>query len=406
MAPTNYKRPKAIFTKKMVEQAEKELIELGLENSLGRRHATLDDITVNNVLYINRDAKKVKKSVFDDLKDEASVNPKKFNKVAEVTIEDFVEKILPTATNIELMMENKHSANLMSLVAPQDSDAPTMFKWDNNFSWSYNGDITDSMKENVKAAGGKVDGALRFSIQWNETGEDNQDLDAHCDVPGGGLIYYGNKRCGGGQLDVDIQSPGRSIAVENITWDRESDIKEGRYGFKVHNFSGTNRRGFRAEIEYNGEVHSFDYPNGIRTKDTIIVAEIKYSKANGIEFISSLGSTITSKEIWNIKSNSFVKVNSMMYSPNYWDNQNGAGNKHFFFFLEGCKSDTPPRGFYNEFLKDSLMPHKRVFEALGGKMRVEESDNQLSGVGFSTTKRNSVIAKVDGHICRVIKINF
>lgn len=51
VAPANYKRPKAIFTKKMVEEAQKKIVDLGFENSLGRRYATLDDITVNNILF-------------------------------------------------------------------------------------------------------------------------------------------------------------------------------------------------------------------------------------------------------------------------------------------------------------------------------------------------------------------
>jgi len=58
MAPSNYKRPKGLFTKKMVEAAESKIKVLGHEDSLGRRHATIEDITVNNVLFVDRAAKK------------------------------------------------------------------------------------------------------------------------------------------------------------------------------------------------------------------------------------------------------------------------------------------------------------------------------------------------------------
>ena len=44
VAPTNYKRPKAIFTQKMVEDAQKKITELGYSDSLSRRFATLDEI--------------------------------------------------------------------------------------------------------------------------------------------------------------------------------------------------------------------------------------------------------------------------------------------------------------------------------------------------------------------------
>lgn len=56
VAPTNYKRPKAIYTKKMLENAKQTISDLGYLSSLGRRFATLDDITVNNILFANRNA--------------------------------------------------------------------------------------------------------------------------------------------------------------------------------------------------------------------------------------------------------------------------------------------------------------------------------------------------------------
>lgn len=58
VAPANYKRPKAIFTKRMLEEAKKTIEELGYMDSLARRFATLDDITVNNILFSNKDAAK------------------------------------------------------------------------------------------------------------------------------------------------------------------------------------------------------------------------------------------------------------------------------------------------------------------------------------------------------------
>ena len=46
VAPANYKRPKAIFTKKMLEDAKKTITELGYMESLQRRFANLNDINL------------------------------------------------------------------------------------------------------------------------------------------------------------------------------------------------------------------------------------------------------------------------------------------------------------------------------------------------------------------------
>jgi hypothetical protein len=94
-----------------------------------------------------------------------------------------------------------------------------------------------------------------------------------------------------------------------------------------------------------------------------------------------------------------------MMSPNYW-NGTGIGNKHYFFMLNGCKNDGSARGFFNEFLRSDLDADRKVFEIVGSKMKAAESDEQLSGLGFSSTQRNSVLCRVNGSFTRVIKLVF
>ena len=416
-APANYKRPKAIFTKKMLEDAKKTITELGYMDSLKRRFANLNDITVNNVLFSNKDA--VKRmigtdDIFGQMEKDIVVNPKKFSKVEEISAQNFIDKVLPTAKEIEVFVENKHEKNFVSMIAPVNSDAKTMFKWNNGLSWAYSGNITDSdMKQNVKAAGGNVDGMLRFSIQWNEYGKDNYDLDAHCIEPDGNEIYFSNCRKPNsskmsGQLDVDIVHPNGNVAVENITWQDLSKMKTGTYRFFVHQYSGAVKHGFRAEVEFNDEIYSFDYNNPMRLGEKVQVAEVILDENGNFSIKEKLSgnSSISSREIWNVNTNQFIPVSVISYSPNYFDNQDKIGHRHLFFFLKNCVNNEEPNGYYNEFLKSDLEKHKRVFEALGAKCHVEDTDDQLSGIGFSMTRRADLIVKVKGATERVMKIKF
>jgi len=409
VAPTNYKRPKAIFTKMMIQSAQKTVKELGFEASLGRRFAVLEDITVPNTLFANRSATKIMTGdVFEEMAAEMPDGPKNLSKVEEIDIRTFVEQVLPKATSISALLENKHEKNMVSLIAPKDIGSKTMFKWNNNFSWAYSGNITDSMKERVKSAGGKTDGVLRFSIQWNDDADTPDDLDAHCYEPRGNLIYFSNMRNQntGGHLDVDITHPHKEVAVENITWPSLRRMEQGRYVFLVHNYASRGgRAGFSAEIEFDGNIYSFEYPRPLRQGQKVNVAEVHFD-GKAFTLKGLLKSQHSSKEIWGLSSNKFHPVTVASFSPNYWDKQDEIGHRHLFFFLDKCENPESPNGFFNEFLNQNLMEHKRVFEALGAKMRVDDSSNQLSGLGFSMTKRAQLVVKVTGTFERMLKVNF
>ncbi len=408
VAPANYKRPSALISKGMIEQAKAKLVELGLNSALERRYATLEDITINNILFADRAAREViNGDVFDDLVAATTSKPKDLDKIQEVTIERFLAEILPRAQSLELLLENRHASRFVSLIAPVDPTAGALFKWDNNFSWSYVGELADSIRERVKKAGGNVTGDLCCRLSWSNY----DDLDLHMHEPDGEHIYYGHRRSDstGGRLDVDMNaSSGQTREpVENIFYGDRHKMREGTYTLSVHQYTRRESTdiGFEVEIDYLGTLHHFAYTKPMRKGETVNVAKINYSHRAGATLLESLPRASASRELWGLPSESFHRVTTVMLSPNYWDSQ-GVGNRHYFFMLEGCKNDSSARGFFNEFLKSELDPHRKVFEVVGSKMKVPDADNQLSGIGFSSTQKNTLVCRVKGSFTRTIKIVF
>jgi len=184
-------------------------------------------------------------------------------------------------------------------------------------------------------------------------------------------------------------------------------MAEGVYQVVVHNYCKRESVdvGFEVEVDFMGEVYHFAYDKAVPNGARITVAEISYSKANGIHITTSLPYVQPTKNVWNVQTGAFQKVNVIMNSPNYWGGR-GVGNKHYFFMLNDCLNDGTARGFFNEFLNEDLNKHRKVLEIVGSKMKTQESDKQLSGLGFSSTQRDSIICRVSGSFSRLLKVMF
>ena len=110
-------------------------------------------------------------------------------------------------------------------------------------------------------------------------------------------------------------------------------------------------------------------------------------------------------------------INHYAYSDDFdpWSEVGGGAKNQFLQFvsfsntysmLKDCVNDEEPNGFYNEQLRSDLNPHRRVLEMLGSKAHVNATPDQLSGLGFSSTKKAELVVKVQGATERLLKIVF
>ena len=406
--PANYMKASAPITKRQIEEAQKFVEENGYVESFNRRFATIEDIKASEILHINSGKGELKEvSIFDSIKSTSTRHKKaEFDKVEEVSIDTFMKDILPTCTSVEAYLENRFEGNMVSLTTSKVKESKPIFKWTNNYSWTFNGNLAGKsmIKENVKSAGGKIDGLLRCSLQWND--EDTKgivDFDLHCQESDGSHIYYSDKRSGvtKGWLDVDMIRPSK-IGIENITW--QNKLPDMKYKFFVKNFDGSSNTGFKVEIEFDGNVFNYHYQNPVASKQNIEVATVTV-KNGVISIIHHLPESSNSKEIYGLSTNEFHKINLICLSPNHWD-ENNVGNKHYFFMLNECKCPTSIRSFHAENLIPELAQHRKVLEVLGNSTMISHADKQLSGLGFNATVHDELIVRLQGSFKRVIKIKF
>jgi hypothetical protein len=283
------------------------------------------------------------------------------------------------------------------LIAPVHPEANSLFSWDNNISWTYRNNLTDSVSQKVRDKGGNADDIrLRISLEWYNF----DDLDLHVIEPTGNEIWFRNPRSStGGFLDIDEnRSPNTRTPVENIAWSKNSKPKQGAYSVGVNQWTLRENQdvGFMAQITDGVKTYNYKYDRKVRQGETVDAATFEYSHEHGIINPSS-DLRLVQNDVDN--AGTFQRVDMLMFSPNYWESN--LGNKHLFFILKGMKTETELMPFFNEYLKPEMREHRKYIESLITKLMVQPIEDQLTGIGFSLTRQHTIIVKVNNRVMQV-----
>jgi len=386
VAPENYRQPKTtIVTSTQINQCETALKDMGYDNfTEGFAFAEPQDISVLDVLWTNRKVTKTGKLsdlLVENIKP-STINNKNMTKISFV---DFLN-LLKTTKEIEI------DDTLEKVVLIKDKFNEPVFAWNNHINFCYQTGLadTDMVSQKVKAKGGNIDAKIRFSLYW----ENLDDLDLHLEN-NNCHIYWDHQDDSNTsfQLDIDmnVSSPVRG-AVENIFTKRINKNKDIDQEFTVYvrNFrQRENPQKCLLNVYYNNKlIKQYNFKN---PEDSKIIKLLKYkiTKDEKLEFIWS-NKQVEKKVQLETK---FVKVDTVLLSPNYWEN--GKGNKHIFFLKKGKNIELTNLRPYNiEQLRPELIKYKKVLQLLSRKIEIKGKP-QLTGYGTSFSKKRKLLIKIN-----------
>lgn len=412
VAPHNYKRTTAVVTPRMIDAARKKVEDLGISDALSRRLALVEDIPVSAVRYSQAAARKVNPTPFDCLLESTRTLTTDIKGSVNMTIEEFMEKVIPTTQKLEMLVNPSDRSRIVTLTTAVDPEAPALFGWGNPFAWAYAGDVTDSVKQRVKTAGGMVDGDVRISLEWF----DYDDLDLSMTLPFGTRerkVFFGHKKaCNGNiQLDVDMNIHAETQKpVENIVIKRLDRAYDGRYAVEVNNYTRrSGKQDFNVELEVNGKLQVFSFKGSLHGLMPVISFEVKNGVVGEVRIAHQRIIPGAASTVGNLEGATWVPVEYIMDSPNCWGAVPGKhGIAHLFFMLEGMKTEEPVRAYFNEYLRADLQEHRKVFEVLGasGAMLETKGQRQLTGLGFNKQQGGTVTLRAVGNTTRTYNVSF
>jgi hypothetical protein len=453
MAPDRYKKAQAeAVSVREKEAAVKYLTDQGYVtnelNSFDRKFASYNDVRTSDVFHRNHSKvpKKVA-SVFDtvSVKPTGKVELDSFKNATPISVESFMGEVLEGADGVDILFTPNMVKNLVTITSLTNPRCKDIIKGDSQMGLTYKGNLSgvSSLTKAVQDQGGKVDGVLRFSLEWSHEGLDgndkrrfdDSDLDLHVVEPNGSKVYYSNKSSRtGGFLDLDKVSPSghknnqRSLkqeprVVENICYPDAKAMVKGDYEVWVVPFSVNNSQGFEMEILMDGQMfhYKWDTPfNHSVSSDTLKglkVATVHYDNFFSITHhipYSQGAVSFNQSTQWGIDTHQFHPCTLIANGPNHWGDSE-VGRKDWLFMVGGCKPDEPIRTFHVDQLVNDLSDKamRRFLEVWGKEQVILPSDEALGGFGFSNNRgkdgkslNNAVVRVRKDNSSKVYNIHF
>jgi hypothetical protein len=141
------------------------------------------------------------------------------------------------------------------------------------------------------------------------------------------------------------------------------------------------------EIESGGNQSHFSYNRDVQDEKSVHVVNLRV-KDGAVDLAEVVDAAVVSanvsQEKWGMKTEQFVKVGATMPS---------AIGTHSSFWTVPRTTNQRADSTTSFFLHPRLEPHRKVFEVIGEKTKCRPTDGQLSGLGFSSTKRESFIVR-------------
>jgi len=394
--PTKYKQKQnKILTEKQlndfIKYAEKEWLK---DEIFSRRIARINDLSVNEVIWINRKLIDIKDNKLEfilkkQLKDNIKETIKDIDNIQKINYED-LKKLLKNAKNVEIFVDDEYLKDRKAIMTTSDSNK-SLFRYGNSFCLIYENNLADStiwkIFKKVENAGGNINSSIVFSLAWYH----KDDYDLHLLTPSE-HIYYWNKVWTNFSLDVDMNVNNPVCEpVENIyyTWWK---LKDGVYTIYVHNYK------WRSKGQCEKEKEGFQIVVKIEDLNYLKILEYKKNLSND-EKIEVLKFTVENWKITKVEelinsisvkpklTGRWMKVLFITKDPEHFNKDDAS---HLLFVVDDeIKWKFKP--FLHDYIKKDLYKYSKILQIISEKeenmIEVNKwKDNKDILVGYGVSK--------------------